>query len=167
MRSSMIYLEMKYLKTKNGSYIFLAKARLRACWCWDVSTPSFGSHLKQPYSDQKGRLCPPYTDVHTKFWKPQERLEVWLKLQQFVLFAWVTPNISLYVTVGRKAFLFFCFLCAGKTFFYASKSCFYWCNFFCAWDLQNRKWSAKIFQSQGYSKVVLDDTNYIVTFYFI
>ena len=49
------------------------QARLWACGRGDVSTPSFGSHLN-PISTRGGRLCPPYTGVHTKFWKPQARL---------------------------------------------------------------------------------------------
>ena len=38
-------------------------------WAWgrgDMSTPSFGSHLN-PISTMGGRLCSPYTGVHTKF----------------------------------------------------------------------------------------------------
>ena len=42
------------------------QARLWACGCGDVSTPSFGSHFN-PISTRGGRLCPPYTGVHTKF----------------------------------------------------------------------------------------------------
>ena len=40
------------------------------------------------------------------------------------------------LSVGRKAFLFFCFLCTRKTFFYASKSCFYKDSFFCICSLK-------------------------------
>ena len=53
--------------------IFKKQARLWACGRGDVSTPSFGSHLS-PISTKGGRLYPPYTVVHTKFWKPQVRL---------------------------------------------------------------------------------------------
>ena len=42
------------------------QARLWACGRGDVSTPSFGSPLN-PISTKGGRLCPPYTGVHTKF----------------------------------------------------------------------------------------------------
>ena len=49
------------------------QARLWACGRGDMSTPSFGSHLN-PISTGGGRFCPPYTGVHTKFWKPQARL---------------------------------------------------------------------------------------------
>ena len=42
------------------------QARLWACGRGDASTPSFGSHLN-PISTRGGRLCPPYTGVHTKF----------------------------------------------------------------------------------------------------
>ena len=49
------------------------QARLWACGYGDVSTPSFCSHLN-PISTRGGRLCPPYTGVNTKFWKPQVRL---------------------------------------------------------------------------------------------
>ena len=42
------------------------QARLSACGRGDVSTPSFGSH-PNPISTMGGRLCPPYTGVHTKF----------------------------------------------------------------------------------------------------
>ena len=51
-----------------------SQARLWACGRGDVSKPSFGSHLN-PISTRGGRLCPPYTGVHTKFWKPQVRLK--------------------------------------------------------------------------------------------
>ena len=40
--------------------------------------------------------------------------------------------------VGRKAFLFFCFLCMRKTFFYVSKSCFYKDSFFLYLQSQNK-----------------------------
>ena len=49
------------------------EVRLWACGRGDVSAPSFGSHLN-PISTRGGRFCPPYTGVHTKFWKPQARL---------------------------------------------------------------------------------------------
>ena len=42
------------------------QARLWTCGRGEVSTPSFGSHLN-PISTREGRLCPPYTGVHTKF----------------------------------------------------------------------------------------------------
>ena len=45
------------------------------CGRGDVSTPSFGSHFN-PISTRGSRLCPPYTGVHTKFWKPQARLNL-------------------------------------------------------------------------------------------
>ena len=50
-----------------------AQASLWACGRGEMSTPSFGSHLN-PISTKGGKLCPPYTGVHTKFWKPQARL---------------------------------------------------------------------------------------------
>ena len=53
--------------------IVISQARLWACGRGDMSTPSFGSHLN-PILTRGGRLCPPYTGVHTKFWKPQARL---------------------------------------------------------------------------------------------
>ena len=57
-----------------GSLLILPnQARLWPCGRGDLSTPSFGSHLN-PISTRGGRLCPPYTGVHTKFWKPQARL---------------------------------------------------------------------------------------------
>ena len=40
------------------------------------------------------------------------------------------------ITVGRKAFLFFCFLCMRKTFFYATKSCFLLIQLFCMCSLK-------------------------------
>ena len=43
------------------------------CGSGDVTTPIFGSHLN-PIPIRGGRLCPPYTVVPTKFWKPQARL---------------------------------------------------------------------------------------------
>ena len=52
---------------------FAVQARLWACGRGDVSTPSFGNH-PNPISTMGGRLWPPYTGVHTKFWKPQARL---------------------------------------------------------------------------------------------
>ena len=59
---------------KSAKYILInVQARLWACGRGDVSTPSFGSHLN-PISTKGGRLCLPYTGVHTKFWKPQARL---------------------------------------------------------------------------------------------
>ena len=53
-----------------------AQARLWACGRGDVSSPSFGSH-PNPISTRGvgGRLCPPYTGVYTKFWKPQACLQ--------------------------------------------------------------------------------------------
>ena len=68
-----------------------------------------------------------------------------LLLTYLLFWYYLTPNTPLIqlwcvrskwnIAVGRKAFLFFCFLCSntekkvyfyfGKTFFYASKSCFY------------------------------------------
>ena len=52
---------------KKFAYIpYLPQARLWACGRGDVSTPSFGSH-PNPISTRGGRLCPPYTGVHTKF----------------------------------------------------------------------------------------------------
>ena len=42
----------------------------------DWSLPSFGSHLNPISTRGGGRLCPPYTGVHTKFWKPQARLRL-------------------------------------------------------------------------------------------
>ena len=42
------------------------QVRLWACGRGDVSTPSFCNHLN-PISTRWGRLCPPYTGVHTKF----------------------------------------------------------------------------------------------------
>ena len=39
----------------------------------DWSPPNCGSHLNL-IPTRGGRLCPPYTDVPTKFWKPQARL---------------------------------------------------------------------------------------------
>ena len=53
-----------------------SQARLWACGCGDVSTPSFGSQLNH-ISNSGGRLCPPYTGVHTKFWKPQASKVRW------------------------------------------------------------------------------------------
>ena len=46
--------------------VLAVQARLWACGRGDVSTPSFGSHLNRILS-RAGRLCPPYTGVHTKF----------------------------------------------------------------------------------------------------
>ena len=46
--------------------LYITQARLWACGRGDVSTPSFGSH-PNPISTRGGRLCPPYTGVHTKF----------------------------------------------------------------------------------------------------
>ena len=54
-------------------HVLNCQAHLWACGRRDVSTPSFGSHLN-PISTRVGRLCKPYTDVHTKFWKPQAHL---------------------------------------------------------------------------------------------
>ena len=49
--------------------------RLWACGRGDVTTTSFGSH-PNPISTRGSRSCPPYTCVHTKFWKPQARLAI-------------------------------------------------------------------------------------------
>ena len=46
--------------------ILQTQACLWACGRGDVSTPSFGSHLN-PIPTRGGRLCSPYTGVHTKF----------------------------------------------------------------------------------------------------
>ena len=53
-----------------------AQARRWASGRGDVSSPSFGSH-SNPISTRGGggRLCPPYTGVYTKFWKPQACLQ--------------------------------------------------------------------------------------------
>ena len=49
------------------------RARLWAYGRGDVSAPTFGIHLN-PISTWRGRLCPTYSGVYTKFWKPQARL---------------------------------------------------------------------------------------------
>ena len=61
------------LRTEAIVYDLRIKSR-HVCGHVHVSTPSFGSHLN-PISTREGRLCPPYTGVHTKFWKPQARLQ--------------------------------------------------------------------------------------------
>ena len=53
-----------------------SQARLWTCGRGDVSTPCFGSHLN-PISTRGVILCPPYTNVHTKF--PQARLEPYIR----------------------------------------------------------------------------------------
>ena len=55
-----------------------------ACGRGDVSTPSFVSH---PISTKGGKLCPPYTGVHAKFWKPQARLNI-TKTQNKISVLW-------------------------------------------------------------------------------
>ena len=54
-------------------HVDLDQARLLACGRGDVFTQSFGIHLN-PIPTREDRFCPPYTDVHIKFWKPQVRL---------------------------------------------------------------------------------------------
>ena len=59
----------------------LKHARLWACGRGDVSTPSFCSQLNPFPTGGGGRLCPQYTEVPTKFWKPQ----VCLLMEQVLL----------------------------------------------------------------------------------
>ena len=67
-------IELWFMSLGYLSFINQLQVRLWACGRGDVSTPSFGSHLN-PISSKGVRLCPPYTGVHTKFWKPQARLK--------------------------------------------------------------------------------------------
>ena len=66
---------LKFQQNLNPQVWYIGQARLWACGRGDVSTPSYGSHLN-PISTrgEGGRLCPTYTGVHNKFWKPQARL---------------------------------------------------------------------------------------------
>ena len=64
------------MSSKTRKMFIFSQARLWACGRGDMSTPSFGSHLNTISTRGWGRLYPPYTGVHTKFWKPQVRLLV-------------------------------------------------------------------------------------------
>ena len=66
------------------------QVRLWTCGRGEVSASSFGSHLN-PLGGR--RFCPPYTDVHTKFWKPQACFNL-IDLKVGIMEKWIwTPPL--------------------------------------------------------------------------
>ena len=80
------------------------QARLWACGRGDVSTPSFGSQLNPISTRGGGRLCPSYTGVHTKFWRPQARLHMHLIKTSVCTTCLTFYFLLLQSTLFRKSF---------------------------------------------------------------
>ena len=83
-----IWLQLSMINPWGMDYIAGAPVNMRTC---GLVHTKFGQppYFSIPTRVGEGRLCPPYTDVSTKFWKP---LEQWIRIKVKGLFC---PSLSL------------------------------------------------------------------------